>query len=62
VMAVHRRSNWTPDEDCLLLDLVKDKKSWVLISANLKRPEKTARDRFSYLRHEAKKLWTAISV
>jgi hypothetical protein len=54
-MAVqHRGSNWTPDEDRRLLDLVKDRKSWVFISANLKRPAKTARDRFAYLRRQAK--------
>jgi hypothetical protein len=55
-MAVqHRGSNWTPDEDRRLLDLVEDRKSWVFISANLKRPAKTARDRFAYLRRQAKK-------
>jgi hypothetical protein len=52
-MAVqHRGSNWTPDEDRRLLDLVKDRKSWVFISANLKRTAKTAKHRFAYLRRE----------
>jgi Myb-like DNA-binding domain len=49
-MAVqHRGSKWTPEEDRRLLDLVKDRKSWVFISANLKRPAKTAKHRFAYL-------------
>jgi hypothetical protein len=50
----HRGSNWTPDEDQRLLDLVKDSKSCVVISANLKRPAKSAPDRFAYLRSQAK--------
>jgi hypothetical protein len=55
-MAVqHRGSNWTPDEDRRLLDLIEERKSWVFISANLKRPAKTVRDRFAYLRRQAKK-------
>jgi hypothetical protein len=53
-MAVqHRGSNWAPDEDRRLLDLIEDRKSWVF--ANLKRPAKTVRDRFAYLRRQAKK-------
>jgi hypothetical protein len=55
-MAVqHRGSNWTPEEDRRLLELIEARKSWVFISANLKRPAKTARDRFAYLRRQAKK-------
>jgi hypothetical protein len=54
-MAVqHRGSSWTHDEDRRLLDLIKDRKSWVFISANLKRPAKTAKDRFAHLRRQAK--------
>jgi hypothetical protein len=54
-MAVeHRGSKWTPDEERRLLDLVKDRKSWVFISARLKRPAKTAKDRFAHLRRQAK--------
>ena len=52
-MAVqHRGSNWTPDEDRLLRNLVEAGKSWVFISANLKRPTKTVRYRMSVLRHQ----------
>jgi hypothetical protein len=54
-MAVqHRGSNWTADEDRRLLELVEAGKSWVFISANLKRPAKTVRDRLAYLRRQAK--------
>lgn len=52
-MAVqHRGSNWTPEEDRRLLDLIEARKSWVFISANLKRPAKTVRYRMSVLRHQ----------
>jgi hypothetical protein len=56
VMAVqHRGSRWTPEDDRRLRDLVEAKKSWVFISANLKRPAKTVRDRIVYLqRHDMK--------
>jgi hypothetical protein len=55
-MAVqHRGSNWTPDEVRRLRDLVEAGKSWVFISANLKRPAKTVRDRIAYLRHQDSK-------
>ena len=54
-MAVqHRGSNWTPEEDRRLFDLIEAKKSWVFISANLKRPAKTVRDRLMYLRRQDK--------
>lgn len=50
-MAVqHRGSNWTPDEDRLLRNLVEAGKSWVSISASLKRPAKNIRYRLSVLR------------
>jgi hypothetical protein len=41
-------SNWTADEDQRLLKLVEAGKSWVFISAALKRPAKSARDRLAY--------------
>jgi hypothetical protein len=51
--AQRRGSNWTPEEDQRLLKLVEAGKSWVFISANLKRPAKTARDRLAYLQRQA---------
>jgi hypothetical protein len=54
--AARRQINWTPEEDRRLFDLIEAGKSWVFISANLKRPAKTIRDRFAYLRRQAKKL------
>jgi len=48
-----RGSNWTSDEDQRLLKLVEAGKSWVFISANLKRPEKSARVRLAYLLRQA---------
>jgi hypothetical protein len=48
-----RGSNWTSDEDQRLLKLVEARKSWVFISANLKRPEKSARVRLAYLLRQA---------
>ncbi len=53
--ALRRRRNWTPEEDRRMFDLIEAGKSWVFISANLKRPAKTIRDRLSYLRRRAKK-------
>jgi DNA-directed RNA polymerase alpha subunit len=44
-MAKHRGNNWTLEEDRRLLDLIEAGKSWVLISAILKRPVKSVRDR-----------------
>ena len=44
-----RGTNWTPEEDRRLLDLIEANKSWVFISANLKRPVKTIRDRVSQM-------------
>ena len=51
--AARRQSNWTPEEDRRLLEFVQAGKSWVLISANLKRPEKSARVRLAYLLRQA---------
>jgi hypothetical protein len=54
MMAAQRRQgNWTPDEDRRLLKLVESGKSWVFISANLKRSEKSARVRLGYLLRKA---------
>jgi hypothetical protein len=53
--AQQRGTNWTPDEDRRLFDLVEAGKSWVLISANLKRPAKTIRNRLAYLGRQTKK-------
>jgi hypothetical protein len=52
--AARRQGNWTADEDRLLLELVEAGKSWVLISAKLKRPAKGARHRLSLLRQAPK--------
>ena len=50
-MAVqHRGTNWTPEEDRRLLELIKAGKSWVFISANLKRPVKSVQDRARQLK------------
>jgi Myb-like DNA-binding domain len=48
-------SKWTPEEDLRLLELVEARKSWVFISAKLKRPAKSIRDHFRHLRRQAKK-------
>jgi|KBSMisStaDraftv2_1062788.scaffolds.fasta_scaffold3134679_1 hypothetical protein len=53
--AARRQSNWTAEEDRRLLELVEAQKSWVFISANLKRPERSAREHFAYLRRKEKK-------
>jgi hypothetical protein len=52
-MAIHRGNHWTPEEDQRLLKLVEAGKSWVFISANLKRPAKSAQDRLAYLARQA---------
>jgi Myb-like DNA-binding domain len=51
--AARRQSNWTPEEDRQLLELVEAHKSWVFISANLKRPAKSVRNRLAYLLRQA---------
>ena len=53
--AGRRTSNWTANEDERLLELVEAGKSWVFISANLKRPAKTARNRLAYLSRQTVK-------
>jgi Myb-like DNA-binding domain len=47
--AALRQSNWTPEEDRRLLEFVEAGKSWVLISANLKRSLKSVQDRAQQL-------------
>jgi hypothetical protein len=55
LMAVqHRGTKWTPEENRRLLDLIKAGKSWVFISANLKRPVKSIRIRLKLLRAKGK--------
>jgi hypothetical protein len=54
--AQRRGSNWTPEEDRQLFDLIEAGKSWVFISAKLKRAARTIHDRLSYLRRQAKKV------
>jgi hypothetical protein len=51
--AQRRQSNWTLEEDQRLLKLVEARKSWVFISANLKRPASSARSRLAYLACQA---------
>jgi hypothetical protein len=53
--AQQRGSKWTHEEDRRLLDLVEAGKSWVFISAKLKRPTKSIRDHLRHLRRQAKK-------
>jgi hypothetical protein len=53
--AARRQSNWTAEEDRRLLELVEARKSWAFISANLKRPERSAREHLAYLRRKEKK-------
>jgi hypothetical protein len=51
--SARRQSNWTADEDQRLLKLVEAGKSWVFISANLKRPASSARGRLAFLLRQA---------
>jgi len=53
--AQRRQGNWTPDEDRRLLELIRAGKSWVFISANLKRPANGTRLRLAYLKRQATK-------
>ena len=41
VMGSHRSEHWKPEEDMRLIELIEAGKSWVLISAILKRSVKT---------------------
>jgi hypothetical protein len=51
--AQRRGSKWTRDEDQRLLKLLRAGKSWVFISAALKRPSSTARIRYKHLVRQA---------
>jgi len=53
--AARRGSNWTANEDQRLRKLVEAGKSWVFISANLKRPASSAKSRLAYLVRQALK-------
>jgi hypothetical protein len=53
--AQQRGSKWTPEEGLRLIELVEARKSWVFISAKLKRLAKSIRDHFWHLRRQAKK-------
>lgn len=55
-MAHHRGNNWTPEDDRQFLDLIEADKSWILISAILKRSVKSVRDRARHLRRQTKTL------
>jgi hypothetical protein len=54
-MAIHRGDHWTPDEDRRLIELMNDEKSWVLISALLKRSRRSIEERARHLKREAAK-------
>jgi Myb-like DNA-binding domain len=54
-MAIHCGDHWTPDEDLRLIELMNDGKSWVLISALLKRSRKSIEERVRHLKREATK-------
>jgi hypothetical protein len=58
MVAQRRQGHWTPDEDRRLLELIKAGKSWVFISANLKRPPNGARLRLALLKRRAVKAET----
>ena len=48
----HRGTNWTPEEDRRLVEMIKAGKSLVFISANLKRPVNSILNRLRL--HKAK--------
>jgi Myb-like DNA-binding domain len=54
-MAIHRENHWTPEEDQRLLDLIGSGKSWVLISALLKRSQLSINDRARHLKRKSAK-------
>jgi hypothetical protein len=55
MMVARRQGHWTPEEDRRLLELINAGKSWVFISANLKRPTNGARLRLALLKRRAVK-------
>jgi hypothetical protein len=52
-MAVHRGGQWTLEEDRLLLEFLEAGKSWVFISAKLKRTVRSLQDRNRYLKRQS---------
>jgi len=50
----HRGTNWTPEEDRRLFEMIKAGKSLISISANIKRPVKTIRNRLRLLKAKGK--------
>jgi Myb-like DNA-binding domain len=54
-MAIHRGNHWTPEEDQRLLELIGSGKSWVLISALLKRSQLSIKERARYLKRKSAK-------
>jgi hypothetical protein len=54
-MAIHRGNHWTPAEDQRLLELIGSGKSWVLISALLKRSQLSIKERARYLKRRSAK-------
>jgi hypothetical protein len=49
-MAIHRGEHRKPEEDRQLAEFVESGKSWVLISAILKRSVKSLQDRYRYIK------------
>jgi hypothetical protein len=52
-MAIHRGNHWTPEEDQRLLELIGSGKSWMLISALLKRSQLSIKERARYLKRRS---------
>jgi hypothetical protein len=55
LMAVHREDHWKPEDDRRLRELVEAGRSWVLISAMLKRSIRSLQDRNRYLKRQSSK-------
>jgi hypothetical protein len=54
-MAIHRGKHWPPEEDQRLLERIGSGKSWVLISALLKRSQLSIKDRARHLKRKSAK-------
>jgi hypothetical protein len=54
-MAIHRGNHWTPEEDQRSRELIGSGRSWVLISALLKRSQLSIKDRARYLKRKSAK-------
>jgi hypothetical protein len=54
-MAIHRGNHWTPEEDQRSRELIGSGKSWVPISALLKRSQLSIKDRARYLKRKSAK-------